>query len=208
MDFDRLKESAEIVGAVGAITAVLLAVWKRVIRPLWMRIYAVWNLPAQYAAISEKTEENNTLLRTILKEFRPNGGSSLKDSVDRVNQRQGMVIGMIRGHWEHDHVARFEAQNNGDFCWVNRTFCRWLNMSSDELLFSGWLSAIDESMREEVERHWHSAITAGREFSMNFRMTTTDGVSLPVRCVAAPVKGFTNEIEGWIGTIKPYSEAP
>lgn len=208
MDMRVLKEAAEIIGAVAAVSAALWAIWRSALSPFILRVYAVWKLPAQYATVVAKSEENNALLREILREFRPNGGSSLKDSVERVNHRQGLLIGLIRGHWEHDTIARFEALPNGDFCWVNRTFCRWLNMSADELLKSGWMSAVSEESREEVERLFHHAVKGGREFHMNFRMTTTDGEQIPVRCVAAPVRGFTNDIEGWIGTVKPYAEAP
>ena len=59
---------------------------------------AVAELPETLATLSEKTEKLETTLQIIKKEVLPNGGSSLRDAVNRVEANMQEISKVVETH--------------------------------------------------------------------------------------------------------------
>lgn len=98
------------------------------------------------------------MLNTILAELRPNGGSSLKDVVLRIESdilSMKPKIEHIQARVRHiDDVAKaaiFELDNEGNMTYANRAFRELVGATESQLYGKAYISRIQASRRRGVE---------------------------------------------------------
>lgn len=208
MSLPTIRQYLEIISVVVGILGVL-GFWKF----LWPAIARWWRSFTQpirdLTAACQAMPQVQMQLGVIAREVLPNGGSSLRDvvtrtevKVDRVEQRQLLHEATTRARTDSDpRVAMFECGPDGQNIEVSDTYCRWLNLSRDELLGWGFLSYIHPADRDEVRDEWHACIEERRVYSKRHRLITSAGTTLTVDTTARPIPE-TGPVQRWIGVIR------
>jgi PAS domain S-box-containing protein len=145
--------------------------------------------------------EIRTDIRNLIHELKPNGGTSLRDAVNRIENRQIVFEQRQRAVLTDANVGVFETDESGEFVWVNRRLCRIMNRTPDELLGSAWLDAVIAPQRDSIEKAWETAVEDGREFHRAFTIATPDNteVDLQLHCVRMTDK--EGQVAGYIGFV-------
>jgi len=127
----------------------------------------------------------------IRQELTSNGGKSLKDCVKKIhadvqaNTDLTKTI-MCRQRWILDNRNEpiFEADENGNFTWVNEAFIRLTKRSCNDLLNNKWKNIIIESQRDMMFEHWDNAIKEKRNFEETIHITNKKGERFSTMCIA------------------------
>lgn len=179
-----LKEQILVLGAM--ITA-LGAFWVKVMRPVLK-----WGF---------KTAEIISKLDKIVAEVSPNGGSSLKDVVNRIEANQIKTEERVRILLLDSADGIWESDKNGLCVWANRTLLNMMDLELNEILGNGWIVAIPEEQRTRVVTEWRRAVNDKREFRLDFPYQAKSGKIINVSCKASPMIKI-GKICGWIGIAK------
>lgn len=172
-------------------------------------LQALSELPQVLPSLGRLTALDSSV-KHVLREVLPNGGSSMRDTVNKIASTQedikrslALQNGVMRAHYDADGVyARFETDGIGRNTWVNRTYMTWVNRSIDQVIGYGWINCIAPAYREHVRDEWELAISERREFAMRYKLRDAHGHEFEVDCVAVPVAGDDPHIpERWVGHI-------
>ena len=161
MNFDN---SLEIIGIVlslaGGFCASMAWGWKFIVKPT-IKLYK------SQQGLVDSVED-------IKKELTTNGGSSIKDTVNRIDRRQIMIDKRSKAIFYNIEQAILEVDENGNILWANELFHKM--MGTKNLKGLDWVSYIDEPQRENFLREFESCSEKLRE--LRFETISTDGKSL------------------------------
>ena len=153
--------SLEIVGIVlslvGGFCASLAWSWKFLVKPT-MKLYK-----NQQILVSS--------VEDIKKELTTNGGSSIKDTVNRIDRRQIMLDKRSKAIFYNVEKAILEVDEKGNILWANEMFHK--QMGTKNLKGLDWVSHIDEPQRENFLREFESCSEKLRE--LRFETISTEG---------------------------------
>ena len=134
----------EILAAIATLLTILLAIIK-----LWPKIKNILGI----TQLEEKID-------LIILQLSPNGGSSLKDSIDRIERRQIFSLARQKSLMQSDKRPIFEADLEGNLVWANQAFLSLLGVDQlHTVLGRGWVTFLSTNMQE-----WDSAFSDNREF--------------------------------------------
>ncbi len=141
------------------------------------------------------------LAQAILVELKTNGGTSLKDAVNRIEERQVRQDGRFNLLLAMDDAdAMFETDRNGLFTWVSPAHQRLTGRPIEEVLGWGWIAAVHDDDIDHVRQNWKAAVDEQRGFSMRFRIVRLGGDVVSVHATANTLKAGLVVI-GWAGTV-------
>ncbi len=118
----------------------------------------------------------------IASEVRHNGGSTIKDSLLRIENLTVNAVQRQRAVMEYSPYGIFETDSAGDNIWVNTLYISIARRPAHELLGKNWFNAIAPRWRRIVTEEWYAAISDGRIFDMAYEIVTPDGELVPVHC--------------------------
>ena len=206
--FQQVQTWAVLVIAVGSVLTLLLgkgvvnaiAGWRdRVIAAV---VYAFSGRARSDAALVEFKLEAAERWKLLLAELRPNGGTSLRDAIARIETRQIKQAGRLDLIMLvlDDQVSVYETDSAGECTWVSPAYCKVTGRTLDECLGLGWVVIIHQDDMPYVRAEWSSALADHRAFALRFRMVRADGQVFKVFSRARPlVNGKT--ILGWSGLL-------
>lgn len=142
----------------------------------------------------------------IYQEVTPNGGASLKDQVGRIKVLLTLSEAKDRVQSELDNRPMFETDQNGDFIWINRAFCRLSGYSQEELLDQGWKNFVFPEDLRTVTNSWHLAIEDEREYHQTYRVLSQQGVTIKVMVQASPLVDSQRKLLGYLGQLTAYPQ--
>lgn len=180
-------EFFQIIGILASAGAALTTIWFKVGVP--------------FVAFIKKIVKSFETLDMISEQFAPNGGSTLRDAINRIEARQVVQEQRQKMLAMDAPFAIFETDAAGNYVDVNRTYCRWVGRSPSELSGKGWVNSIAQLWQEEVMDSWTMAVQQEREFTMKFRLVDTDGETMPVFGTAFPLYDTKKVLVGWVGII-------
>lgn len=153
----------------------------------------------------EKTEK---LVEAILVELKTNGGSSLKDAINRIEDRQVFDSSLTHLLWSRaDAPTAFMADHEGLYTWISPALATLAGRPLDEVRGRGWLSFVHADDAEHVREAWTLAVAGGWPFSTRFRILRPDGNAMRVHSTAnAMIAG--PRVIGWSGLITVEEHAP
>jgi PAS domain S-box-containing protein len=206
-----------------ALAATTLAgMWWAGVRWVWPKLQATGRALSGLMAVGTRADEllesieNGTktrlLLTTIKHEVLPNGGSSLRDSVNRTESVVNMLVGQGRAHADaEDDITRLECDGTGKVEWLSRALMTWTQRTFEELRDHNWISFIHPEDREDVAQEWRNCIKHGRQFDAAFRVINRSGDDTFVRMSAVPVT--TQRIASqttvrWVSTMRRVGSLP
>jgi PAS domain S-box-containing protein len=144
-------------------------------------------------------------INSIYNELHPNGGSSIRDAINRIEMRLVQVEQKQNVYLLESPQGIYETDSDGNYIGVNRTFLRMVARTEKEVLGRGWVHCIAEHDKDKVKKAWDEAVEHGMEFSMIYDMMDVDGEVFKVNAIAYPMESpTTKQIIGWLGTINKH----
>ena len=136
----------------------------------------------------------------IKKELSPNGGTSIRDAISRIENGLAIQVARTRVLANNESEAYLETDESGKVQWVNNNLVDVAGLSFDDCLGDGWISAIQEEDRERFIEHWHSAIEQARFFNID---NVAFGLKSPIKVKmrAHILRDRTGKLVGWFGII-------
>jgi len=159
----------------------------------------------------EAAKRHFQLLDVIHKEFSPNGGSSMKDSINRIEHSIGVLRKDVAeevfktGSRQWALVATqkdpvWESDANGLAIRVNSQLSNLVQRGFEDFKGAGWENVIHILDRERVSAEWEEAVSKARAFESEYRVVTAITKDVfSVRAIATPYYDHEGQIIGWIG---------
>jgi PAS domain S-box-containing protein len=178
-----------------------------VLRWMWRAVPRCWrHLRNNMFGIGDLKEDIGKMHETldhIVTELRPNGGSSIRDSLNRIELRQVLQEQRQKAILTDMSVGVFETDTEGSFIWVNRKYLRMTGRAPSEVNGSGWVNTIAERDRERVISEWQTAIAEEREFEAEYMIITPDNDRAKVAVRTYKMVGQQSEPLGFMGVMTP-----
>jgi PAS domain-containing protein len=145
----------------------------------------------------------------IYKEVKPNGGSSIKDIVNRLEKTVLSVDKKVSILQETEDAFRedgplgvFECSVDGENKYVNRTFAKWLGVSKSDLMGFGWRNYLESfSTREDYDQEWQEAFKQGREVKLPVVFRGLNDTKVFCFVQSYPIFDSEGVIEKYLGII-------
>lgn len=116
----------------------------------------------------------------ILAEFAPNGGSSLRDSINRIEALQFTSLRMTgKAYW----VSR--ADGTADY--ISPALAAIMGGNPEQFVQNGWIGAVPFEHRKRVVEEWNSSVIDKREFDCEYEYRHPDGTIVKVQGHALPM---------------------
>lgn len=196
----NLKEFSAVIVAVAAALAVL---WKPIVTGIKKMIQLYRDIKSFGKNINTTIRQVNEIYPIVNKlneDLKPNGGSSLRDAIDRIDRRVALSEQRSRYFAEHPGEISFETDVDGNTIWVSKGWEEVYGVSRDDAKGRGWINGVHPDDREDVVREWYNAIQDKRRFEMRYRVN--DEESVYVYCESYPLVSTKGQIVGWLGYIK------
>jgi PAS domain S-box-containing protein len=173
---------------------------------------AIMELPAALDRLQDVAGQIRQIRNAVL----PNGGSSIPDSIKRIEegiaagaaQRQALakeistIAHTIRANQNaNPDAAGFEASPSGRVISVTKTYTRWTGLEVAELLGWNWINAVEPAHRQRVRDEFQSAIQDVRNCTMRYWLVDTDGGRMEVEVTMTPIPEGEVPCEKFVGTI-------
>lgn len=185
-----IKEISTSLGVFTAFIGALFFIWHKIFFPVVNRLQA----------FSELFSNLFTSVESISKELQPNHGSSIKDSVNRIDNKLSIIEAEMTIFNENNVYPMFRCDNRGYNLSVNRTFCRILGCSRDEIIGFGW-----KRFTKELEQGWEEALREVREVSNVIVFEDIDGKELKFERHCFPTLNNNNELVYYVGFLIPVT---
>ena len=189
---DLIHHWAVISTGVGAIITTIIVFISKVVKPLIKALQ-------KYNQLCERVDH-------LYNEFKPNGGSSVKDKIDSMSVEITNVKEMQKAVLVDAKDALFKTDPVGNFTWVNRTYSRIVGHTPSELMGTGWQNAVALKDRGRVVKDWNEAVSQNREFTTGYRLEASDGRLIPVRTRSYKMVNAQGETIGYFGNIRVLRE--
>ena len=155
-------------------------------------------------------------LDKIQSELKPNGGSSLRDAINRIDIKLTNVsnkINIIQASADITsdtlNICRWAADKNGLLNFVNRPFKKLLGVVDDEsCLGDAWITnTVHEEDRPTTQAEWNRAVSSKSEYHHTFRIVNAStGEIIKVTNHARLVIDDHGNVGGWVGVVIPHNK--
>ncbi|MDQ4119911.1 MAG: PAS domain-containing protein [Acidobacteriota bacterium] len=183
-----------------------------VLKSPWTAIklfYHAVNFPAEFAAYRK---ESAFQFQVINSQLVRNGGSSMRDSVDRIEQNQVFLTNKMRYEDDRATEALFEIKVNSDvpgqpaftFSYVNPALCKMLGFPANHLLEMNLISKIEEQERETFLGLLNIALKTGSRLESRHHIQHGERKELMhVKFVAQPQRDAHGRLSHYYGHLEP-----
>jgi PAS domain S-box-containing protein len=177
-----------ILGGLSGVAGTIYGFYKFVLKPLFQLLL--------------RLRRSFEILEKMHEEFKPNGGSSLRDAINRIETKLLIEQHARRAVSMAMDVGIFETDGEGLCTWVNQYYSNITGLTTEEAKNFGWVNGIFEDDRDRVVEEWESAVKQKRIFKLEFGMlnSRTSEYNL-VQCTAFPITTVKNEVIGFIGIV-------
>lgn len=141
--------------------------------------------------ILDNLKKLTNVVDSIHKEFKNNGGHSMKDSITALQKDVKANIELTKKienrqtfNSDISDLAMFETDSSGNCTFVNSAYARLIQRPKEELLGGGWILGIIEEDRDAVLKEWHEAVTQKRNFERTLSILDKSNQEYLVKCVA------------------------
>jgi len=204
MDWNLLIDIGKVVG--GAIVALTTA-WK-IAPKIWASL-----VKRMMHEMQEQMNQMSDDIKFIASELRTNGGSSLRDAIDRNNNEHVLFnktlssiesmtwnnIEVQRARMDNDDEMIFITGADGNCTWVNRSYARHTGRTIEEIKGSGWVNVVHPAERERIKEAWYEAVKHNREFEMVIKYLDTAGVTFSADVRSYKMTSSDGKTTGFMG---------
>lgn len=146
------------------------------------------------------------VLEKISKDFKPNGGNSLRDVVDRIERNLFLFEQKYRAIVEFQDIGVFETDKDGRYTWVSDKWLEITNQSWVDASNNGWIAQVSSEDRDKVWHEWENAIEQARQFSMRYKVHDVPMGIKNVCSFAIPVKDKEGKLIGYLGKVSVITD--
>ena len=154
----------------------------------------------------EFSKKINSALSLIETELRPNGGSSIKDIINKIHKRQIKLEESQRTVLNTMSLGIWEFDVEGNVIWANQALLKIMGASFDDTKGFGWLNSLCLMFRDGIQDDWALALKQQRIFKAEYCFVSPEGVHRPVDVEIDPLKGATGEVVGYLGVVYPKNK--
>lgn len=195
--------AAQATALAGTVGGTAIAVWRKAVVPA--RTFL-----AEERARRARQEQMFQIMERIASEMSPNGGASLRDSIDRMEVGIQMLSQRFRVALYDSDRGVLEFDSTGALTWANRTFRDILGRDMEELKQDGWINAFPHDRREALLDEWNGCVVSGRDWEVDgldfIARDTGMRVKACIRIVA--LKSPRGKNLGWTGTVVVCDNCP
>ena len=143
----------------------------------------------------------------LSKELVPNGGTSLRDSVNRMEECVVALTSKMRMIVELNEWEAFESDRHGNWTCCTGNLERVTGLDNDEMLGYGWVNAIHPADRSRVVEEYKEALAQERDWICSFGLKHIgNGMTSEYRIRAHALRR-NGQMFGYLGLIeRDYSE--
>lgn len=188
--------------AVLAIVTAFLAISSKaraVIKDIWLK-FRDKIFPTR-AMLRKHITEEEASIEKILAQLVPNGSTSLRDAVDRIETKQNDIEAFLTAQLNVHSVAIVRTDSEGKLTYVNRAYQRMFGVSMVEVLGDGWVNVIHPSDRERIFHLWQETVESKREFNEDIKFQNSAGEMIIGHANVYREVDRHGEVRGWIGVI-------
>jgi PAS domain S-box-containing protein len=153
------------------------------------------------AALKKNLEDLSQSMGVIMRELLPNGGRSMRDVVNRIEESNIAQDLRMKALFSNHSDATVEFDWEGKLIWANRTYMRLVGRDLGDLAGYGWLNSIYYEDRERVKGEWDEAIDQGRDWETSFRRVRSDGDVIKVAIKATAMRNPAGKVVGFMATV-------
>jgi PAS domain S-box-containing protein len=207
-----------------------LYVYKNYMVPIGKFFSTFATLPDRLESLEKSVDRKINELRVfhesdvaeIKKELTPNGGTSIKDTVNKLAtsvenisnslnalSTQGSRMEIRQQSILHSvSIPTFETDREGHCTFANKAYLDLAGRSMEDVKGPGWINIIHPEDRKRVRDEWNLAVHEKRNFELTYKIVCHEKMIFEVTCLATPITG-----NGYIGkfeTVVPlgyYSSA-
>lgn len=173
-----------------ALFGFLVLTWKKVGKPV--------------VEFLKKYSDSLAKIDTIFSEVTPDGGTSIKDSIRRIEHEVALSRERFKATHADSDAAMFETDENGNCIWVNRTYCKLTRRTPDQLLGKGWVNAICPGVRDNTIGEFQRAVDEDREMTnLSSEFITPDGECIHITCNTYKMRNHRGATLGYLGVCIP-----
>lgn len=103
-------------------------------------------------------------------------------------------------------VGIFMADAEGEFEFVNSSWCSMAGIGPEQAVRSEWMVAVHPGDRERVSSEWREAVRSGASWKAEHRFLRSDGSVTWVAAMAVQLRGASGRAGGYIGTVADFTE--
>lgn len=182
----------------------LLGEWLKLLTPFGLVFGFLWKF-----WIKKRYDESKELylkIQLMADEFRPNGGSTLRDAINRIEEKvtvqEQKTLALIKslplGTWVSDA--------KGKCIDLNRSLCKITGRTESELKGDNWSNWIHSSFKDNVIEEWNRCVTGDLNFEMEYSFVKPDGKVQKVHGVAYQLRDKDGKLIGFLGTLAAIGE--
>lgn len=184
-----LVDIVTILGGLGSVAGTIYGFYKFVIKPVFLFL--------------KRLKASFDILEKLQEEFKPNGGSSLRDAINRIEMRLLIEQHARRAMSVAMDVGVFETDGNGLCTWVNQLYTDVSGLTTEEAKNFGWVAGIYEKDRDRVTEEWEQAVKQKRVFKLEYAyINVRNSEFTPAQCTAYPITNNKGDTIGFIGIVR------
>lgn len=188
--------------------------WTRSIFGHWVsRMFGLSQFKEEIRSQLEQTNtalaENTRIMQLIAKEMKPNGGSSMRDAVNRIDNRVDQIDTRQILQFERVKALSMDISSgvqefgpDGDLIWCNRTYLRLVNRDQTEVTGYGWINSIHPQDRDAVRHAWLEAVRNEMAYEGEYRVLQPEGEVIHIS-VRATVMRSGDKVIGYVTSVCP-----
>lgn len=139
-------------------------------------------------------------IEIIYKELYANGGSSLRDAVNRIERSQDLIENRSKSIIMTSKNGVFETNANGGLIWANKAFVAMASRQLESLAGLGWITSLVEDDHERVAGLWRATVADQRDLDTEAEFINMEtGETIHVHLRAYVMKDRKGDVLGWIG---------
>lgn len=169
--------------------------------------HATRNQTQVLTLLPEQIKELTKKVLILEAENHPNGGYSMRDSLNRIEIRQIVIEQTQRALISDMQVGVFTTNHEGHCEWVNRKMLQMTGRSMAELKGFGWLNAVAKEERTAIRGEWGAALKDEREVELTFHIVFAGHKPLLVNLRNSRMYDeHHNHVLGYINIVQPYED--
>jgi PAS domain S-box-containing protein len=143
-------------------------------------------------------------LDALIKEFKPNGGASIRDQLNRIEREVQLARSMASIGLRMADRAYWVSDTDGFCIEASPGLAKLQGRMPEQILGNGWVTSLPPQWREPVAEEWKAAVQEQREFDMEYAFRQPNGTIVPVTGHAIPVR-VSGKVVGYVGWAVPIA---
>ncbi len=180
----------------------------RWITPLKTRRKQRNSLVEEFGKLAVSCETMGQQITEVLREVKPNGGSSLRDEVTSIGNRLENINARVRHQDEKSDEAIFHLDDEGRMLYTNGAFREMIHAEEAQLQYHDYLSQIHNDDRQRFIQCRREAIEFRMPLDVIVRFKVHGPHFIPIRLQASPDVRHGGVLKLFFGTASKVDDPP